>query len=166
MTVGFNFNNGKEILRRHDARSQGTQYGNVLRTLRRSTSRVANEGQLNARRTVGSAWSQAANRIAMGNGESVAVDRSVACDRQGAAPYQGRRTDARRVILKKITFCCEMRLVFTTKRGVNNSVKSDGVRPIFSTARGGAAFSTEFATSSRAFLLLFPKLNPIPGGRI
>ncbi len=37
-----------------------------------------------------------------------------------------------------------------------DTVKSDGVRPKFSTARGGAAFLRKFATSSRAFCFALP----------
>jgi len=67
MDGGFNFNNGKESTRRHDARSQGTQYGNVLRTLRRSTSRVAREGQSVASGSRGIDRRFAEHRVALGN---------------------------------------------------------------------------------------------------
>ena len=163
MTVGFNFNNGKELTRRHDARSQGTQYGNVLRTLRRSFARVANEGQLNARRTRRTNWRQATYRIAMGNGESLAVDRATAWNCRGVAGCQGWRPIAGEVILKKIANRDKKAIALISDCDILDTVKSDGVRLNFSTARGGAAFSTEFATPSRAFCFALSEVESNPG---
>lgn len=165
MTVGFNFNNGKEILRRHDARSQGTRYDHLHRSLCRATARVARESQINAGRACRQNWRSRNRGFELGNGGKFADRRQVACNRRslkglGAQSFAQRinKSFSSKTGISRLTvfqFCC-----------IKDSVKSDGVRPKISTARGGAAFSTEFATSSRAFLLPFPKLNPIPGGRI
>ena len=165
MTVGFNFNNGKEILRRHDARSQGTQYGNVLRTLRRSTSRVANEGQSIADRACRADRFKATNRFELGNRNSDPVLRYIAGFGR-SAQNNGSQLNAKRLGIKNSENLANSCLTISLMLAIMDSVKSDGVRPKFSTARGGAAFLRKFATSSRAFLLPFPKLNPIPGGRI
>ena len=164
MTVGFNFNNGKEILRRHDARSQGTQYGNVLRTLRRSFEGASPQGQINAGRSRRSARRFDANGLLLGIGAVVSERRSLA---ENCRDFEAQsRCQTLSLIGKILTDSFNSSLTESVNGIILDTVKSDGVRPNFSTARGGAAFLRKFATSSRAFLLPFPKLNPIPGGRI
>lgn len=164
MTVGFNFNNGKESTRRHDARTERTRYGYVFGPLRRSFEGASPQGQINAGRSRRSARRFDANGLLLGIGAVVSERRSLA---ENCRDFEAQsRCQTLSLIGKILTDSFNSSLTESVNDIILDTVKSDGVRPNFSTARGGAAFLTEFATPSRAFLLPFPKLNPIPGGRI
>ena len=164
MDCGFNFNNGKESTRRHDARTERTRYGYVFGPLRRSFEGASPQGQINAGRSRRSARRFDANGLLLGIGAVVSERRSLA---ENCRDFEAQsRCQALPLIRKFLTDSFNSLLTESVKGIILDTVKSDGVRPNFSTARGGAAFLRKFATSSRAFLLPFPKLNPIPGGRI
>ena len=165
MTSGFNFNNnGKEITRRYDARTERTQYGNVLRTLRRTIARVAREGEDVASGICFRDRFESTNRFELGNGALCAAARRVSDDCRCSQNLRA-QFDAERIILKITQILAKTCLTVSKNWSITNSVESDGVRLNFLTARGGAAFSTvRDAVVGRFSCRSFP-LNPSGGRR-
>ncbi len=137
MAYGFNLNNGKETLNRYDARTQGPQYGNLLRSLRRSLKGTAAQSQINGRtnRRIGRRFGQ--YDLFLGSVAHLS-GRRFATENRVFAQFEGRfQTVSQRIKFYK-TQNNPPDIYFEFCR--INSVKSDGVRPKISTARGGAAF--------------------------
>lgn len=139
MTIRFNNNFGKEILRRYDARTESPQYGNLLRSLRRSPKGTAAQSQINGRasRRIGRRFVQ--YNIFLGGVANVSGRRLIAEYRFNAQFEGCFQTLSERIKFYKtqnspLDFCFEFCKI--------NSVESDGVRLIFLTARDGAAFLT------------------------
>lgn len=159
MTNGFNFNNGKETLR-HDARSERTQYRNVLRPLRRKAEGASAQSKINAGRSRRIRRRLHSNRVFLGIGAIVSKRRAFAEDFRDFRAQGRRKTfPVNSKIIERFFHLCIDRIFQNRKI---NSVKSDGARPKNSTARGGAAFLRKFATSSRAFCLPFPQVGSFP----
>lgn len=165
MTSGFNFNNnGKEPLNRYDARTERTQYGNVLRTFRRTFARVAREGEDVASGICFRDRIESTNRFELGNGALRAAARRVSDDCRRSQNLRA-QFDAERIILKNTQILANPCLTVSQNRSITNSVESDGVRLKFLTARVGAAFSTvRDAVVGRFSCRSFP-LNPSGGRR-
>lgn len=162
MTIRFNNNFGKEIARRYDARTERTQYGNVLRTLRRTIARVAREGEDVASGICFRDRFESTNRFELGNGALCAAARRVSDDCQRSQNLRA-QFDAERIILKITQILAKICLTVSQNWSITNSVESDGVRLNFLTARGGAAFSTvRDAVVGRFFL---PSLSVESVGR-
>ena len=154
MTIRFNNNFGKEIARRYDARTERTQYGNVLRTLRRTIARVAREGEDVASGICFRDRFESTNRFELGNGALCAAARRVSDDCRRSQDLRA-QFDAERIILKNTQILTKTCLTVSQNWSITNSVESDGVRLIFLTARGGAAFLTvRDAVVGRFFLPL------------
>jgi len=139
MAYGFNLKNGKETLNRYDARTERTRYDDLYRSLCRATARVARESQINAGRTCRQNWRSRNRRFELGNGGQLADRRQVACDRRSLKGL-GAQSFAQRLEENFFSFSGISRLTIFQFCCTTYSVKSDGVRPKISTARGGAAF--------------------------
>ena len=97
MTIRFNNKFGKEILRRYDARTQGTRYGNVLRTLRRSLEGIARKGQDNGQGGGGAPRRFGNDRILLGVGNPTAQNFGLAENCRGLLASQNSGRFAARV---------------------------------------------------------------------
>ena len=98
MTIRFNNKFGKEIARRYDARTERTQYGNVLRTLRRTIARVAREGEDVASGICFRDRFESTNRFELGNGALRAAARRVSDDCRCAQIKENSRRFSERII--------------------------------------------------------------------